>query len=387
MRRAIALLLLLPSAVALAVPVPVGRLGATLHAGADPHDWMPTERVDAARTGRLRGSLPHAETRVLFDVALEGAHPHGPTIDREGRIFVGTAHGVVGLSSTGEVILDLRLGPIDVAPALLPGGDLLVATRSGELVVLTAGGEVLVRGRASASLRAAPLVLDDGTFVLATVDRRVVRLGTDLVERASWLLDEGPLTTPTLTASGRVAVSGGSTLVLCDLAHGTVTRTFALGARAIGAAVRTDRGDLLQLLGDGRVARIEAEETLQEAIVLQPEEAHGRVFDGNTLALAADGTFRVTIPSGGILAFGEGEAGWARRWAYVTDAPFYGPVHVDQDGYAIATDRRGRLTVVDPTGSEVLRVDLGVPVASPAISGHTLVVATDRPSVMAFEIP
>jgi outer membrane protein assembly factor BamB len=388
MRRALALLVLLCAAPALAVPVPVGRLGTTLHAGTDPRDPMPTERSDAARTGRLRGTLPRAEPRVSFDVALEAAHPRGPIVDREGRIFVGTAHGLVGLSSSGEILLDLRIGPIDVAPALLPSGDLLVATRELALLVVRPSGDVIARTTLPAAIRAAPLVLDDGSVVLAAVDRRILHLGSDLLPRATVILDEGPSTSPTLAASGRVVVGAGTTLHVFDPERGTIVERIALGARAVGAAVRGARGELYQLLNDATVVRIDDESALGLRIPLRGEGETGRAFDANTLALAPDGSLRVTLPSRGVIALGpDADGAWAVRWTYTTDAPFYGSVAVDESGCAIATDRRGRLTVLDEAGALLFRVELGVPIAVPAIVGHTLVVATDRPAVMAFEIP
>jgi hypothetical protein len=373
---------------ALAVPVPVGHLGAVLHAGTDPRDPMPTERGDAARTGRLRGTLPHAEPRVRFDVALEGAHPRGPIVDRAGRIFVGTAHGLVGLTDEGEVFLDLRLGPIDVAPALLPSGDLLVATRELALVVVTPSGDELARTTLTAAIRAAPLVLDDGSIVLASVDRRLTHLGSDLVPRASVSFDEGPLTTPTLAASGRVAVSAGTELVLFDPSRGAVAERVPLGARAIGSAVRTEAGELFQLLADATLVRIDDELRVGLRVPLGSEGRAARADATSALALAPDGSLRVSLASRGVLALGPDEAGsFGLRWVHATDAPFYGPVWVDAEGWTVATDRRGRLTVIDALGQRAFRVELGVPAASPAIVGRRLVVATDRPAVMAFDLP
>ncbi len=379
---------MLLAAPALAVPVPVGHLGTMLHAGTDPRDPMPTERGDAARSGRLRGTLPRDEPRVRFDVALEGAHPRGPIVDRQGRIFVGTAHGLVGLTEDGEVFLDLRLGPIDVAPALLPSGDLLVASRDLALVVVRPNGDELARTTLPAAIRAAPLVLDDGSFVLASVDRRLTHLGSDLVPRASVSFDEGPLTTPSLTASGRVAVAAGTELVFFDLARGAIADRIRLGARAIGPAVRADAGELYQLLADATVVRIDDELRVGLRMPLVAEGEAARAEGTSALALAPDGSLRVTLPSRGVLALGPDESGsFGVRWAYTTDAPFYGPVWVDAEGWSIATDRRGRLTVIDPLGQLAFRVELGVPAASPAIVDRRLVVATERPAVMAFELP
>lgn len=385
MRRIVLLLLVLSLSTlsglggARALPVPVGRLGTTLHAGMDPLHPLPTERSDPARSGRLRGVLPASEPRVRFDLGLEGAHPRGPIVDREGRTFVGTALGLLGVSRDGEVLFDLRRGPIDTAPALLPSGDLLVLGRDRSLSVVSPRGEILLTRSIPASVRAAPLVLDDGSFVIAALDRAVTHYGTDLVERSSIVLEDGGVTSPTLCPTGHVAVAAGTTLYLLDLPRGLVLERFTLPARAVGPTVASPTGRLYQLLADGTLVAIEDE----ERVLFTRDLEGGRVIEGTALALAADGTLRAALQVRGIVCI-SGETGEI-AWSFATDAPF-GNVVVDEAGNALAVDRRGRMTIIDPTGAMRWRVELGVPGAAMAIDEGRLIVASDRPSVMAFEV-
>lgn len=378
-RSLVAAAILAITSTAHAVPVPVGRLGVSLHAGLDPLHPMAAERGGPERTGRLRGRLPETEPRVVFDVGLEGAHPRGPIVDRDGRIFVGTAHGVLGLSPTGEIVFDQRLGAIDVAPALLPGGELVVITRDRQLLRMSRDGEIQASRTIDASVRAAPLVLADGSLVIAALDRTVIRYDSDLTERFRIVLDEGSPTSPTLAPSGHVIVGAGAGLSVLDVDLGVVLGQVALPGRAVGATIAALDGTLFQLTVDGTVVAVSAEAHVQWERALG-----GRAYEGTAIALAADGTLRIAIPTVGVICVGpEGE----ERWTFSTDAPFYGTVAVDEAGSALAVDRRGRLTVIDAAGALDFRVELGVPVAAAAIAPHQLVIASDRPSVMAFALP
>ncbi len=361
-----------------ALPVPVGRVGTHLHLGIDPRHPMPADRGGVERTGRLRGVLPSAEPRVLWDLALDGAHPVGPIVDREGRIFVGTSQGVLSLSRDGAVRFDQRVGPIDVVPALLPSGELLVITRDRALVVLHPDGEERARVELPASVRAAPLVLADGAVLIAALDRAVSVYDTSLSERFRVVLDEGSPTSPSLTASGRVVLGAGTSIFFLDPARGVVTSRLVVSARVVGPAIAGSDGTLFQLLVDGTVVAFD------EDGVRWQQALGGRAYDGTAMALASDGTLRVAIPTVGVTSLSEDGT---PRWTFTTDAPFYGTVAVDDEGNALTVDRRGRMTILDPGGALRFRVELGVPVGSAAIAEGRLIVATNRPAVMAMELP
>jgi len=377
LRLATLLLLLGGTRASQALPVPVGRVGTHLYAGIDPRHPMPADRGGPERTGRLRGVLPSSEPRVLWDLALDGAHPHGPIVDAEGRIVVATTNGVLGLSRDGEIRFDQRLGPVDVTPALLPSGDLVVVTRDRTLSVLSVDGEVRAQVTIPASARAAPLVLADGTVLIAALDRSVTLYETSLTERFRLMLDEGSPTTPSLAPSGRVVVGAGTSIYFVDPGRGVVTSRMTMAARAVGPAIAGSDGTLFQLLVDGTVVAFD-----EDGIRWQ-QALGGRAYEGTAMALASDGTLRVAIPTIGVVCMGpEGTV----RWTFTTDAPFYGTVAVDEEGNALAVDRRGRLTILDPSGALRFRVELAVPVAAAAIAPGLLIVATDRPAVMAMAL-
>lgn len=365
-------------AVSRALPVPVGRLGAHLYAGVDPRHPMPADRGGAERTGRLRGRLPHTEPRVLWDLALDGAHPHGPIVDAQGRIFVTSSQGVLGLDRDGAIRFEQRLGPVDVAPALLPSGELAVVSRDRVLFILSVGGEVRAQITLPASVRAAPLVLADGSVLIAALDRSVTLYDGSLGERFRVMLDEGSPTSPTLAPSGRVVLGAGTSIVFIDPSRGVITSRMAMAARAVGPAIAGSDGTLFQLLVDGTVVAFD-----EDGIHWQ-QALGGRAYEGTAIALASDGTLRVAIPTVGVTCLG---SDGTPRWTFTTDAPFYGTVSVDEEGNALAVDRRGRMTILDPSGALRFRVELAVPMAAAAIAPGRLIVATDRPAVMAMELP
>ena len=370
--------LLASVAVSRALPVPVGRVGSHLYAGIDPRHPMPADRGGAERTGRLRGVLPATEPRVLWDLALDGAHPLGPIVDAEGRIVVTTTQGVLGLSRDGAVRFDQRLGPVDVAPALLPSGELLVLSRDRILWVLSTDGAIRAQTTIPASARAAPLVLADGSVLIAALDRGVTLYDGSLAERFRLMLDEGSPTTPTLTPSGRVVLGAGTSIVWIDPGPGVITSQMFLSARAVGPAIAGSDGAVFQLLVDGTVVAFD------EGGIRWQRALGARAYEGTAMALASDGTLRVAIPTVGVVCLG---SDGTPRWTFTTDAPFYGTVAVDEEGNALAVDRRGRMTILDPSGALRFRVELAVPVAATAIMPGRLIVATDRPAVMALELP
>ena len=383
MRRALALatgalILLGATRASHALPVPVGRVGTHLFAGIDPRHPMPADRGGGERTGRMGGVLPSSEPRVLWDLALDGAHPHGPIVDLEGRIFVTTTTGVLGLSRDGEIRFDQRLGPVDVAPALLPSGELLVLSRDRTLAILSVDGEVRAQVTIAASARAAPLVLPDGTVLIAALDRGVTLYDTSLSERFRLMLEEGSPTTPSLLPSGRVVIGAGTSMFWIDPVRGVITSRMIMAGRAVGPAIVGSDGTLFQLLVDGTVVAFDEDGIRWE------QALGGRAYEGTAMALATDGTLRVAIPTVGVVCLG---SDGTPRWTFTTDAPFYGTVAVDEEGNALAVDRRGRLTILDPSGALRFRVDIAVPVAAAAIMPGRLIVATDRPAVMAMALP
>jgi hypothetical protein len=326
------------------------------------------------RDGRVPLRLASGRHSVAARLALPGRHASAP-VAWGGGVAVGTSNGLwLGGGAVAPRLLEL--GPIDARPVVLPSGELLVATRDGTLRVLDGLGRTVRSARASASVRTSPLVLDDGSVVVTSLDRTVARFDAALEPVFALTLPSGLVHAAARLSSERLVVAAGERLHVLDLA-GSLLRTIDLGDRAVAPPAVDDAGDVHVLLAQGVVAVI-----AHGAHVRARHALGARVLDQTAmLAIAEDGSYRLAIPAVGIVAL---ETDGTRRWEASTDAPFYGPLAIDGDGTTLAFDRRGRLAVISPDGELLERIELGG-----LAQGHPLLaedgslwVTTDAPEVV-----
>lgn len=321
------------------------------------------------RDGRVRRTLPLGPRVVAERTPLGARQVTGPVGLANGTVVVGLPEGLWLRDGGGEAIV-VPLGPVDARPAVLPSGDFLVAARDGTLSIITPRGVVRAQRNASAGVRSAPLVLEDGSFVLSSLDRVVSRYAGSLERRDGTLLPAGLVFAPSRLGPARIAVSASDRLYVFDLA-GTTLAQVALGERAVSPATITESGHALVLLVDGTV--VESDGTR----VLRRLSLGGRPSDSAAIAVAADGSLRIAIPTRGIVAL---DPNGSERWATATDAPFTGTLVVDDAGTTFAFDRRGRLFVLGADGAVLDRVELGgLTTKAPWVDAHgDLWVTTDH---------
>jgi hypothetical protein len=202
------------------------------------------DRVDAARTGSTRTTLPtgglRTEWRTSLGVPLEAA----PLVDVHGTTYVvGTRGEVVAVARDGSERWRLSTGSAQPGPAALLSDDTLVfVDGAGEAVALREG---VVRwrvrfGRNDVS-HPAPLPLDDGGAVVATT-RELTALDAEGRERARTTLPE-PTTAPLVAALGKVvAVTSSGAVWTWAPGAAEVTRVACFGGPVEdGAALADDR--------------------------------------------------------------------------------------------------------------------------------------------------
>lgn len=332
-----------------------------------------------SRRGRLARSLSGEQHSVIERIALPGRRATAPLEWREGRIVLGTAEGLFVRDRDGQSV-SLPLGPIDLRPALLPSNELLVLTREGRVLVLDRHLRVRVETRGGASMRAAPLVLADGSIVVVSADHTVTRYDSDLqrvfstpLPRLTSAQVQSPalLQDPNDTSSARIAVADGERLHVLDLT-GVLLRSVDVGERIVSAPVVDDAGDVHVLTQSGHIVVITRAVRVGVRLPLG-----GRFHDQNAmLALDDDGSYRVAVQTLGVLAL---ERDGTERWSASTDAPFHGPLAVCAEGTTLAFDRRGRIAVVSRAGQIVERIELGgIVVGFPMLgSDGTLWASTD----------
>src|SRR5262249_46826236 len=160
---------------ALIAPAPAARADSidpsiprVLPVGA-PRGAAPSDRIDAARTGRARTKLPHPLIEVWRRNITRGIEVL-PVVDAEDNILIALptpVPEVLKLGPDGKEVWRTRVGgaPPAVAPVLTTDGTLVVITNSGQAWGIAPNGAVRfttplgVRGR---DIEASPLALGDG---------------------------------------------------------------------------------------------------------------------------------------------------------------------------------------------------------------------------------
>jgi hypothetical protein len=170
-----------------------------------------TDRLDAARTGRVRESLPQAGLRTEWRSSLGELIEHAPLVDAGGVSYVVGARGEVSaVGPDGTERWHVTTGAMQSGPSTLLSDDTLVFVDAAGEAVAVRDGSVRWRlrfGRGDAA-RPAPLPLADGGVVVATTQDLAV-LDAEGHERARTTLLE-PTTSPLLSALGKVVAIGAS---------------------------------------------------------------------------------------------------------------------------------------------------------------------------------
>ncbi|MBX3264058.1 MAG: PQQ-like beta-propeller repeat protein [Labilithrix sp.] len=265
-RRALALV---------AVAVAAGAIAATLRdAGAQridprrpsvlvvgaPGGAAPMQRVDSRRSGLSRTPLPSGTLRVAWrkttGLTLDQPALSGP----DGTLAVVSSRGDVSfLDAEGEERATVKVGAAQVGPAAI--------TSDGTVVYASSGGDVIGVRRSSPqprfsariggerNVRAAPLALDDGGVVVATISDLVV-LDSEGSVRARVSLPEMP---------GAALVAAGDK-ILAVTTSGAVfgwtpgrepVRLGSFGAPIDGGAALTDAGTLLAVIEGNHLAEVD----------------------------------------------------------------------------------------------------------------------------------
>ncbi|HJL17670.1 MAG TPA: PQQ-binding-like beta-propeller repeat protein [Sandaracinaceae bacterium LLY-WYZ-13_1] len=357
-------------------PVPIGRY-AEIPYGIRPDHPHPTDRGGPRRTGRLEGTAPAQQPRRLWERSLRHRRPRGPTVAADGTLYVGTMGGLTALSPDGTERWSVRLGAVQAAPSLAPSEDVVALTRGGLVAMVTPEGVVRRSADLGAPARGSPLVLDDGSVLVSTIDRRVHRLDANLRRVFSVELGDGTASTVSRTRRGALAVAAGSLLTLLDRS-GTLRRQVTLGGRATAPAAVADDGTLWVPTVEGILHAVDP-----GGHVRSRTELGSRHFDGAAPAIGHDGAVRVPTMSEGVICVGPGGT---ERWRLPNEAGYHAPAAIDAQDTTLVVDRGGRLLAIAADGTERWRVVLGTySYQAPVLAADgTLYVTTDRGALQAW---
>lgn len=365
---------------AAAHPVQIGRY-AEIPYGIRRDHPQPTSRSDRARTGRLHGVAPDERPTQVWQRALRHRTPRGPTVAADGNLYLGTRGGLTSLAPDGTERWYVRLGHVYAAPSLAPGGDVVAVAGGGVVSIVTPEGVVRRSADLGAPARGSPLVLDDGSVVVGTIDRRVHRLDANLRPIFTAELSDGSnRNLITLGRRGSLAAASGSILALFS-PRGGVVRQVSLTGRATAAPLAAEDGTLWVPTVEGILHAIEP-----NGRVRSRTELGSRHYDGAAPALGHDGALRVPTLSAGLVCVGPSGT---IRWTAANQNGFQAPASIDEEDTTLLVDRGGVLRAYAADGAERWALTLETfTYEAPVIAADgTIYVTTERGSVRAYRAP
>jgi outer membrane protein assembly factor BamB len=279
---------------AIARPVRIGRY-VEIPYGFRAEDPCPTRGCDSRRSGRARGRFPDtAPSRLWRQQTAQPVFDDGlaPMVVLADDLVVVAELGVLEAFTRGGTPgfrAELGGGANLVTPAATPADELVAVTGRGEVLLVAHDGTVRSRARLPTSVRAAPLVLADGTIVLATGDG-LRGLDATLAPVFFVPLDAGGAGAPSLLVDGRVVVGSGTELVLADAEGRGVTRV-ELGGRAVAHVAVAADGTLWSFAAPGELVAVDPSGRVRG------RGANSRALEGAP-ALAPDGSARIFVRTG-----------------------------------------------------------------------------------------
>ncbi|MEO0325229.1 MAG: PQQ-binding-like beta-propeller repeat protein [Myxococcota bacterium] len=333
-----------PLAVALAPepagarPVRVGRFARVPYGVSVAHPW-PTGAGGGARRARALAAAPAQAPQRLWRERVGAGRAFSPALAEDGTLFVASQAGLAAVAPSGELRWALPLGLVAGTPSLTPDGSVAVGATPGEVVVVRAG-RVVLRAPVGGVVRGSPLVLPDGSFVVAAWDQALHRFDAEGQRLFRVALPAGVRGAPARGPRGTLWVPAGSELVRVE-ADGRVRRRVDLGREIVNGPALADDGRAWVVLDEGLLVAVspEGQPLVQRPLDMEPSAA-------SNLAVAADGSLRVASASGALLGIGPGGS---VRWRYEEGAPS-GGVTVDPEGVTLTRDAGGQVLCISAEG-------------------------------------
>lgn len=355
---------LLPS-LAAARPVPTGRLVRLPYGVSTEHPWR-MGGGDARRSHASPFRAPATAPRRRWEARVGSGRTYAPVLTRDGVLFVASQSGLAAVGADGHVRWMLRLGLASGTPGLTPTGDLALGVPPSAVVVVGASARTMgeppirVRAELGGGVRGSPLVLDDGSIVVAAHDHAVHRLDPD--GRPIFRAAIATQVRGTVTLAGdRLVVPAGRGAVFLDL-DGILRGRADVGAEVALDAAAVRDGSVWLAASDGTLTRVSERGSRVASTGLAPSLA-------SNLAIAPDGGLRFGSRADGLVAItADGSVGWQTGAALSVT----GGVTVDADGCALAFDSSAQtphLVAVDADGSVRWRVEVARRGDAPPVLG------------------
>jgi len=330
-----------------------------------------------------------------------------------GRLFVGTAEGLVGFDpATGAIIINFRSGPVSTTPAVVrgfdpqpdPPGKVIFGSTDGMLQAVSTDGTPLWQvglGRAPSS----PLVIQgiDPTPVRVVVGAGNVLFAFDGNGNRQWatVLEGGDISTPPALLAlpdtpDRVVAAAGNSLYALDAATGAIIWASTPSGRRLGAPAIGDRtivpnpnvlvgdqaGTLYSL--DPRTGQVKASFTGQGPITGSPAIGDPTILP-QPWVFAGDG-------GGNIYAVDQTDFFPPPIWQAALGGPVDGPPVLANGVVYVATDPEDgnpHMFALDQADGRILFDGLlpGGAAAGLIVADGKVIVATRSGDVVGYETP
>lgn len=329
-----------------------------------------------------------------------------------GLLFVGTAHGLVGLDpATGAIIINFRSGPVSTTPAVVrgfdpqpdPPGKVIFGSRDGTLQAVSTTGMPLWQVGLGAA-PASPLVIQGidepnarvvvgAGNTLFAFDQNGARLWASVLEGGDISKAAALLVEPD---TDEVIVAAGNTLYALDAATGQIIWATAPSRSPLGApSVEGPRlvGDPNILVGDqaGNLYSIDPRTGAVKATFAAGGAISGSAAIGDPNALPLPWVF-AGDGGGNIYAFDTTDAFPPPVWQATLGGPVDGPPVLANGVLYVATDPQlatPHLFALDQATGRVL-FDAPLPggaASGPIVADGKLVVATSSSDIVAYQGP
>ncbi len=331
-------------------PVRIGRYTEIPYGVPVGQPWA-TAGGDARRSGRSPVAIAERPPALVWQARLGAGRPSAPLVTRAGDLFVATAAGVTALGADGTVRWTARIGFAVGTPSLTPSFGIASATHGGELFVLAPDGEPDQRVVVGGAVRGSPLVLDDGSVVLAAYDMALHRFDADGRRLFRVPLAGQAGGSPAFTPGGEIVVPAADRLYFVS-PRGTITHTVVVGAAVVAGPAVADDGTVWVATQDGAVQSIGSDGSLEARTDLGASMSPASA----TLAVGRDGAVWVPTSDDALVCIGPGGT---ERFRVAGEGGFLaGPV-LTRSGAALVITERGKLIAIAPDGTILWRADTG----------------------------
>ncbi|MBX3230206.1 MAG: hypothetical protein KIT84_24760 [Labilithrix sp.] len=226
-----------------------------------PRGAAPMQRLDARRSGLSKTFLPSGPLSIAWRKPTGLTIDHPPLIAADGSLVVVSSRGDVGFyDDRGDEKATIKVGAAQVGPAAMTSdGTIVFLSTSGDAMGVRRGASPPIRYTTriggERNTRAAPLALDDGGVVVATLTDLVV-LDAEGNVRARVTLPEQPAA-PLVAAGDKVlAVTSTGAVFGWTPGHDSV-RLGSFGAPIDGGAALTTQGTLLAVIEGNHLAEVD----------------------------------------------------------------------------------------------------------------------------------